>query len=183
LAATLDQGMIFTTLLEYLAHLVPYDSANVMVLTPGGRLALRMHRGYEHWTDAAQIDGRAIDPTLFPLLYELITSRQSVLASDTRHDPRWKITSTGNRILSWFGMPLLAGGELIGLYSASKTVAGFFTEDHIRRAEALAAPTAIAMQNARLFEAVRHWMTWACYPRSYGTSDATPSRPASRWNP
>jgi PAS domain S-box-containing protein len=155
LASTLDQGMIFTTLLEHLAHLVPYDSANVMVLTPGGQLALRMHRGYERWTDSTQIDGRELDPTLFPLLQELITSRQSVLASDTRHDPRWKITSTGNRILSWFGMPLLAGGELIGLYSASKTVAGFFTEDHVRRAEALAAPTAIAMQNARLFEAVR----------------------------
>jgi signal transduction histidine kinase len=52
-------------------------------------------------------------------------------------------------------VPLLAGGELIGLYSVEKTEAGFFTEDHVRRAAALAAPAAIAIQNARLFDAVR----------------------------
>lgn len=58
-------------------------------------------------------------------------------------------------VLSWFGVPLRAGGELIGLYAVEKTVAGFFTGDHVRHAEALAAQAAVALQNARMFDAVR----------------------------
>jgi PAS domain S-box-containing protein len=155
LASTLDQDTIFTTLLEHLAHLIPYDSANVMLLTADGQLEVSAYHGAEHWTDPGQPDRRELDPTALPILHELITARQSVLASDTRHDPLWKRASSGNHILSWFGVPLLAGGELIGLYSVEKTEAGFFTEAHVRRAAALAAPAAIAIQNARLFDAVR----------------------------
>jgi signal transduction histidine kinase len=52
------------------------------------------------------------------------------------------------------GVPLIAGGMVIGLYTLEKGEPGFFTEDHRQVAESLAAQAAVAMQNARLFAQV-----------------------------
>jgi len=47
-------------------------------------------------------------------------------------------------------VPLISGGDVIGLYSMDKAEAGFFTEEHARLAEMLAAHGAVAIEHARL---------------------------------
>ena len=49
----------------------------------------------------------------------------------------------------------MASGQVIGLYSLDKTEPGFFTPEHVRLAELLAAQGAIAIQNASLHEQVQ----------------------------
>jgi signal transduction histidine kinase len=56
---------------------------------------------------------------------------------------------------SWLGVPLVSGDEVLGLYSLAKKEPGFFTEAHLRTAEALSAQASIAIRNAWLFEQVR----------------------------
>jgi signal transduction histidine kinase len=58
-------------------------------------------------------------------------------------------------VRSWLGVPLLVGGNVIGLYSLDKTEPGFFTAEHVRMAETLVGQAAVAIQNAWLFEQVR----------------------------
>ena len=52
-------------------------------------------------------------------------------------------------------MPLISSGEVIGVYSMDKAEVGFFTEEHARLAEMLAAHGAIAIEHARLLRDLR----------------------------
>jgi PAS domain S-box-containing protein len=154
LSQTLDLEIILDSLLRYLAQLVPYDSANVMLLDPDdGFFYVRAMRGYEGWTDpglARQINFANDNPPL-QALYQ---TRQGVLIDDTYTYPGWERPSGAEHVRNWMGIPLIAGGSLIGVFSADKAQAAFFNENHLRLAEALAAQASIAIQNARLFEAL-----------------------------
>jgi GAF domain-containing protein len=56
------------------------------------------------------------------------------------------------------GVPLVASGKVIGLYSVDKIEPAFFTPEHRRLAETLAARAASAIQNAQLFEQTKHYV-------------------------
>ena len=63
--------------------------------------------------------------------------------------------SWGPLVRSGLAVPLRAGGEWIGLYTLGKKEPGFFTPEHLRLAESLAAQGAVAIANARLYEQSR----------------------------
>jgi signal transduction histidine kinase len=58
-------------------------------------------------------------------------------------------------VRNWLGVPLIASGEVIGLYTVDKAVPKLFSQTQVQLAETLAAQAAIAIQNARLFEQVQ----------------------------
>jgi signal transduction histidine kinase/CheY-like chemotaxis protein len=58
-------------------------------------------------------------------------------------------------IRSWLGVPLIFGERLIGMITIDKYEPGFYNPGHARLASAFAAQAAIALENARLYEAVR----------------------------
>jgi signal transduction histidine kinase len=146
---------VLETLLDYLAQLVPYDSANVMLIEDGSRVVLRARRGYERWTDPTRLEGLTLDTETTPTLRTLIQTRQSLIIADTQQYAGWQPLPETAHIRSWMGVPLTAAGEVIGLYAVDKAVPDFFTPDHLRSAETLAAQAAVAIENALLFEQVR----------------------------
>ena len=85
----------------------------------------------------------------------MLQSRQPLLISDTYEFPGWERTPDTEYIRSWLGVPLISSGEVIGLYSMDKAEAGFFTEEHARLAEMLAAHGAVAIEHARLLRDLR----------------------------
>jgi len=90
-----------------------------------------------------------------PKLRTLLIARTTVLIPDTREHPHWEWRAGTEHVRNWLGVPLVAGGEVIGIYGVDKTEPGFFTEEHVRLVEGLAAQAAVAIQNALLFEQVR----------------------------
>ena len=56
------------------------------------------------------------------------------------------------------GVPLVASGRVIGLYSVDKTEPEFFKPEHARFAETLAARAASAIRNAQLFHQSQHYV-------------------------
>ena len=60
--------------------------------------------------------------------------------------------SGADHVRNWMGVPLVASGKVIGLYSVDKAEPDFFQPEHARLAETLAARAASAIQNAQLFE-------------------------------
>ena len=154
LTQTLDLDEVLETLLEYIFHLVPYDSANVMLLKDGTHVIMRALRGYERWSDVEVVRAITYDVQQ-PSLAPIFTTKQSVLIADTQEFPGWDPVKGVHYVRSWLGVPLLAGGEVIGLYSMDKAEPGFFTREHQQLAEALAAQAAVAVQNALLLQAER----------------------------
>lgn len=155
LTQSLNLESVLEALLDYVGRIVPYDSANVMLLETESRLAVRVARGYERWTNPARIRGAIFDVPANRLLEALLTTRQSCLIADTHLEPNWDMRPGVEHVRSWLGVPLIAGGHVIGLYSLDKTEPNYFTPEHRRMAEMLVGQAAVAIQNAWLFEQVR----------------------------
>ncbi len=155
LTQSLDLEVVLEALLDHIECLVPYDSANVMLLEAESRLSVRIARGYERWSNVEAVRAITFDSQVNPLFNSILTTRRSCLVSDTRHQSEWEVQPGVEHVRSWLGVPLTAGGSVIGLYSLDKTEPGFFTLEHVIKAEMLAGQAAVAIQNAWLFEQVR----------------------------
>ncbi|MGB9631926.1 MAG: ATP-binding protein [Chloroflexaceae bacterium] len=154
LSSTLDLNQVLDLILSELRKVVPYDSASVQVVRDGyaeiiGAYGLR--RG-------EQVIGFRFDltPGLTPNA-EVVATRAPVILDDAPACyPHFNSEPyNADPIHSWLGVPLIFGERLIGMLTLDKHQAGFFTGEHARLAAAFAAQAAIALENARLYEAAR----------------------------
>jgi signal transduction histidine kinase len=150
---TLDLDKVLETLLENLRLLVTYDRARVMLVEGASRLRV----------EVAFVNGQArflrerpitFDPATNPVINNVLTTLRGTLIPDIHTHPEWGSRMRPEFDHSWMGVPLVAGGKAIGLYSLSKTEPGSFSEEDLRLAEALSAPASVAIQNAALFKEV-----------------------------
>lgn len=155
LTQTLDLDTIFETLLDYLQRLIPYDSATIMLLRDETRLEAQAVRGYERWVDPALARAVQFEFPQSPHINDIVTSQTPLVIPDTTQHPYWIVVPSSAHVCNWLGVPLVAGGKTIGIYSLDKTEPNFFTDEHRRLAEALAAQAAIAIEKSQLFESER----------------------------
>jgi PAS domain S-box-containing protein len=152
LTENLSLERVLETLLDFLSMLVPYDSANVMLRNGDERFVVSALRRYEGFQNVETTRAISFDRNTNPLLRRLCETKQTVVVPDTLKDPGWQQVSGADHVRNWMGVPLVASGEVIGLYSVDKIEPGFFEAEHARLAETLAARAASAIQNAKLFE-------------------------------
>lgn len=155
LTRELNLDTVLEKLLEYLQQLVPYDSANVMLARGDTLLAIYAMRGYENFTDSTQTQALEFDVRYYTALMPVFNERRSFIINDTRLFPGWRRDPGTEHVISWMGIPLIAGGKVIGMYSVDKIEPGFFTEQHQNLAEALAGQAAVAIQNAQFFAQIQ----------------------------
>jgi PAS domain S-box-containing protein len=148
LISSLNLDQVLEALLLQLERLVPYDTATVM-LVDGDEMEIRAGRGYDRWPS---LPGPG---TRFPLanhpLWNKLQNRRPLIVSDVRDVAEWVVAPGTEFIRSWLGVPLVVSGKVIGQYSLEKAEPEFFTEEHARLVEKLAAHAAVAITNARLY--------------------------------
>ena len=152
LTQNLSLEIVLETLLDFLSLLVPYDSANVMLRTGDSQFVVSALRRYEQFQDVETTRAITFDTNTNPLLQRISLSKQSVMVPDTHLEADWQLVNGADHVRNWMGVPLVASGKVIGLYSVDKAEPGFFQSEHARLAETLAARAASAIQNAQLFE-------------------------------
>jgi PAS domain S-box-containing protein len=152
LTQSLELDTVLATLLDQLAQIIPYDTANVMLRISETSVAMRASRGYERWTDSRSYEKATLDARVARPIHVVIATRGSLLIPDTEAYPGWQRTAVGRHVRCWIGVPLIDGDEVIGLYSLDKAEPWAFTAQHVRLAESLAAHAVVAIQNARLHE-------------------------------
>jgi len=155
LTENLSLERVLETLLDFLSKLVPYDSANVMLRCGETQFAVSALRRYEQFQDVATTRAIAFDEKTNPLIRRICLTMQSVVVPDTDLEPEWEQVHGADHVRNWMGVPLVASGKVIGLYSVDKAEPQFFQAEHERLAETLAARAASAIQNAQLFEQIR----------------------------
>jgi PAS domain S-box-containing protein len=152
LTQNLSLDIVLETLLDFLAKLVPYDSANVMLRNGDSQFIVSAIRGYETFQNVETTRAIALDGNSNHILRRICLTKQSLVVPDTRDEPEWQTVTGADHVRNWMGVPLVASGNVIGLYSVDKAEPSFFQPEHARRAETLAARAASAIQNAQLFE-------------------------------
>ena len=152
LTKTLDLDAILGALLDYLQQVVPYDSGSVFLRESETHLTARAARGYEQWTEnPEQAIGVSFEFKTLPHIRAVVEDQTTLVIPDVSQYPHWVVAPSARHVRNWLAVPLVAGGKTIGMYSLDKARPDFFTPEHQRLAENLAAQAAIAIQNAMLF--------------------------------
>jgi PAS domain S-box-containing protein len=151
LTEDLHMDSVLDALLRSLAELVPYTCARVLVPEGGPHwLAL----GEKFFPETEKQFPRS--PLTFvaddsPFFQRIWSERKRILIPDTKKQEGWQAFTGHQQFRSWLCVPLVASEEFLGFLSVGHTEPNHFSENHLRRAELLAIPAAVAIQNARLY--------------------------------
>jgi phosphoserine phosphatase RsbU/P len=149
LASILDLGPLLERVGQLLRRLIDYQMFSIMLLDEKGETLVTRYAwrfGYSH----APL--RRI-PVNTGLVGAAVREWRFVNVPDVTKDPRYIPMNEETR--SELVAPLFYKGRIIGVLDLEHSKPNFFTEEHERILTTLAAQTAIAIENARLYQAVR----------------------------
>ena len=149
LASILDLGPLLERIGQLLRRLIDYQMFTIMLMDEKGETLITRYAwrfGYSH----APL--RRI-PVTSGLVGAAVREWRFVNVPDVNKDPRYLPMNEETR--SELVVPLFYKGRIIGVLDLEHTRPHFFTEEHERVLTTLAAQVAIAIENARLYQAVR----------------------------
>ncbi|MCP4359351.1 MAG: GAF domain-containing protein [Chloroflexi bacterium] len=152
LNATLKLEGLLDLVLEQIAHVAPYDSANIMLLE-NGRLRIARQRGYEQYGVSAETLSLSFDVDETPTFRQITQTKQPLIIPDVTTHPGWIWRVP--HIRSWAGVPIIIQNRVVALICVDNTTPGFYQPEQINRLIVFANQVALTMQNARLLEAVQ----------------------------
>jgi len=149
LASILELGPLLERVGQLLRRLIDYQMFTIMLLDEKGETLITRYAwrfGYAH----APL--RRV-PVNSGLVGAAVREWRFVNVPDVAKDPRYLPMNEETR--SELVVPLFYKGRIIGVLDLEHTRPHFFTEEHERVLTTLAAQVAIAIENARLYQAVR----------------------------
>ncbi|GAB4513650.1 MAG: hypothetical protein OHK0046_14630 [Anaerolineae bacterium] len=156
LSQTLELTEVLDRILTYVARVVPpHESAGVLLIEDD--IYVRMIRLREMTDDEvipSASDKRIVLDSL-PNLRYMQERALPVVVNDPDAAQGWKTMFNTSDLRSYVGVPIQAEGKVIGYISLGSKSTNQFTDDHGQRLLAFSNQAGIAIQNARLFEAVR----------------------------
>lgn len=152
-SSTLNVNQVIDTILDQLRHVVPYDSATVQVLR-GNQLIITGGRG---WDNLEAVLGLAFTVAENNPNTEVVRTQAPYVVPDTQATYPAFREPPHNHIHSWLGIPLLFGGDLLGMIALDSVELDHYTQEHAQLALTFANQVAVALQNAQLFEQARQY--------------------------
>lgn len=155
LSAALDFDATLDHILEQIGRVVPYDTAE-LILVEGDRATVSRMRGYEqlaqHMAEAARQRSFAIAETF--TFRRMAETGLPLVVSDTLHDPHWVRGEESPHVRSWAGAPIVTQPEgVIAFFSVHKAEPGFYKPEQAQRLSTFAGQAALALKNAQLYRA------------------------------
>lgn len=148
LTSILELDPLLARIGQLLRRLIDYQMFSIMLLDDKGETLITRYAwrfGYAH----APL--RRI-PITSGLVGAAVREWRPINVPDVRKDPRYLPMNTETR--SELIVPLFHKGRIIGVLDLEHTRPAFFNEDHERALTTMAAQVAIAIENARLYQAV-----------------------------
>ncbi|MCM2316676.1 MAG: GAF domain-containing protein [Thermoanaerobaculia bacterium] len=148
---SLDRESVMGMLLDCLRRLVPFDRARVMLLEEGPRVSVRATFDGTRVVPSTPDVRVEFDPIDHPIVQRILTNGTAVCIPDIGKVPDWSLPVDRSSEVSWMGVPLFARGDVSGLVSLSKREPDYFSEEHVRLAEAMSSQASVAVENSVLF--------------------------------
>jgi phosphoserine phosphatase RsbU/P len=149
MSAILDLDELLTRLAHLVKRLINYRIFGIALLDPDSEL-LEMKLAISYGDNP-----RALEPVKLGegLVGYAAQHRQPVLVDDVTADPRYIHAVEGVR--SELVIPLLLKDRCIGVFDLESPDLAAFTKKHVELLTLLASQAAVAIENARLYEAIR----------------------------
>jgi PAS domain S-box-containing protein len=148
LSRNLAMDSVLDTLMQCIFDLIPYDRATVLFLEDGAELMVAR----EAPRNIPKRIGLTFRSSCSIFVQRILYEKQAMLLNDTAKHPEWQDIQPFERVQSWLGIPLIAGGQVLGILSLGAHTAGKFSTEHLRLAKSLAIPATVAIQNSRTHE-------------------------------
>jgi GAF domain-containing protein len=148
LSQNLAMDSVLDTLLHCIEELVPFDKATVLFVEDGANLMIAR----EAPRSVSKRIGLTLNAAESIFLQRILFEKQSILLVDVAKHSAWREIQPLDGVHSWLGVPLVAGGDVLGILSLGARTPSVFTPEHLRLAKSLAVPAAVAIQNARTHE-------------------------------
>jgi PAS domain S-box-containing protein len=152
LTQNLSMDAVLDTLLQSLLSLIPCESAQVFLIEADTRIFAAREVHDDKTKRHVSKSPLTLDAKENRFLMRVLTSGKSLFIPDTAEEREWGAFKGFSGLRSWLCVPLVASEQVLGLLSLGDGRAQAFTEEHLRLAESLAIPAAVAIQNARLYE-------------------------------
>ena len=154
--ATSEQPALTATLENVMrvgVNLTAADRGGLFMLSNTGEVS----ETFSIRDEAPAAERRAIVERLIKdgLVGWVVRERQTALVLDTSQDDRWLSLPSETPTGSALAVPILSEQMLLGVLILTHSQPRHFTPDHVRLMEAAADQMALAVRNARLFEAQR----------------------------
>jgi len=148
-SGTLDPDEVLDRLLEQISHIVPNDTANIMLIENEHQVRVVRGRNYDRLGNANDIAALAQAFDQVPNLRRMAESGDPLIIDDTAADPQWLQTTEHPWIRAYVGAPICARGVTIGFLNLNSATPRAFTPLHADILRAFADHAAIALENAR----------------------------------
>ncbi len=156
LTTTLNPYEVANRAIEQASSALGVDVSHITVLQPGTdrlRLLAITGRGYQ---DVALLNEQVQIRIDNSFAGQAILEKKAMIAGDVSQQPQWlPVPGLDDGIASVACLPLLAGDSLVGVLTFMSKQPRFFRPEQLPTLAAVAAPVALALQNAQFFEAER----------------------------
>ena len=153
IGSSLEPGKILELILGQLNRVLTFDTASVLLWEESGSPAFVAVIGYEDLGLVKSESGVTL--TESRILSKMAHELQPILIADVRNAPDWIWVPGAEHVRSFLAAPVIVRDEMIGVLMADSKKLNFFTEVELKTVQALARHMAVAIENARLFEAER----------------------------
>ena len=152
--SSLELDTVLDRLLVQVERVIPYDASTIMLIEHGCAYVAHS-RGYAERGLGEAIASVCLPVHELPNLRVMAETGQPFIISHVEQYPYWANAPETEWIRSHVGAPIQIEGKVIGFLSISSATPDQFTPAHAERLKAFADQAAIAIHNARLYDAVR----------------------------
>jgi PAS domain S-box-containing protein len=154
LNSTLDLNEVLDRILANAGRMALYDAGDILMLDSDGMVSIARSRGYAERGLEEWVKARRFPLADFRSLREIVERGQPLAIPDTQAYDGWVDVPETRWIRSYICAPIRVKGQIVGFISLSSTTPGTYTSAHAQRLQTFANQSAIAIENARLFEEV-----------------------------
>ncbi len=146
LSSSFDPREVLESILRELQHVIPYDTAAVMLLE-GRELRVAALRGWE--TPPQRVS--------FPLDHQsaavlVVQRRRPLIIDDIAVSDEWSPGGGNDDVRAWLGVPLIAKGSVLGVLNIDSYRPHRFSMRDAEVALTFASQAAVAIENALLYD-------------------------------
>lgn len=152
LNASLNLPEVLDSILEHIQEVIPFRVADIVLMEEDTFYVARS-RGLEDFPAGwASLQQRFCTQD-FPLIQSVYDTRQVVGVPDVRLNPDWRIVPGMEWVRAYACAPLLINDQVIGMININNELPYTYEPEGYRHLGAFAAQAAVAIHNARAYEA------------------------------
>lgn len=149
---SLELDQVLHSILEQIRKVFPFQGADI-VLIEGETLRVASFIGFEDYPNSLPSMEKSYTADDYPLLQQVYSSQQPVIIDSVTEYSNWRVKPGREWVRSYAAIPLIVGSEIIGNINLNSERPGQFSSKAVQWLLAFATPAALAIHNARLYQA------------------------------